>query len=103
MAFWGCSFITFCLSVSLERKQKYDLGSSSTLTSFEDEHRELYAVMRWGIQASNAFFRIVYCGRLWLDRAEGQALASHGWNMLESLLQQMLIVKYVCHFLLGQK
>ena len=50
--------------------------------------------MRWGIQASNAFFRLVYCGRLWLSRAEGQALVQHGWNMLESLLQQMLCLSF---------
>ena len=66
------------------------MGCSSTATWLEDEHRELYAVMRWGIQASNAFFRIVYCGKLWLSHAEGQALAFHGWNMLESLQQRLL-------------
>ena len=43
--------------------------------------------MRWGIHASNCFFRTIYCGKLWLSRSQAMHAVEHGWNMLDSKLQ----------------
>lgn len=56
----------------------------------KDRYKEIFAVMKWGMQSTNIFFRIVYSGRLWLTRAEGEELVLHGWNLLASFLQTSL-------------
>ena len=43
--------------------------------------------MRWGLKSTSKFFRIIYCGRLWLTRMEAEQVVFHGWNLLASLLQ----------------
>ncbi|CAL1128522.1 unnamed protein product [Cladocopium goreaui] len=49
-----------------------------------DNYKELFRVMRWGLDATNGFFRTIYCGKLWLSRSEAIRAVEHGWNMLEA-------------------
>ena len=49
--------------------------------------REIFKVIQWGLYNTNAFFRLLYNGRIWLTKEEGLQAASYGWGMLVPLLQ----------------
>ena len=59
---------------------------------FKDNYKELFRVMRWGLDATNGFFRTIYCGKLWLSRSEAIRAVEHGWNMLEPNLQKLYYI-----------
>ena len=48
--------------------------------------------MQFGLRSTIKFFRLLYCGKLWLPRSVAQQAVRHGWNMLESLNNRTYIL-----------
>lgn len=46
--------------------------------------KELFRVVQFGLRSTNKFFRLIYCGKLWLPRSVAEQVVRHGWNMLEA-------------------
>lgn len=81
----------YCLIIDFARvsgpNQKCGKIVGNTLGILKDCYKEIFAVMKWGMQSTNIFFPIICGGRLWLTTAEGEELVLHGWNLLASVLQ----------------
>lgn len=57
----------------------------TTTDHSKDECKDLFNAVKWGCNASNYFFRTVYCGRLWLTRVETEECIYNGWAMCDTL------------------
>ena len=64
-----------------------ELLNSNEKNGFPPEGR----VVEFGLR-SIKFFRLLYCGKLWLPRSVAQQVVRHGWNMLESLNNRTYIL-----------
>ena len=42
----------------------------------EETYREIFRVIQWGLYSTNAFFRLLYNGKIWLTKEEGLQAAS---------------------------
>lgn len=58
----------------------------------KDSHQQLFNIVRWGNDATNRFFHIIYGGQLWLSQAEALEAARHGYNMCDFCLHLFLAI-----------
>lgn len=56
------------------------LGTHSHMA--KESERELFLAVQFGLRSTNHFFRMIYCGQLWLHRSVAAQVVTHGWNML---------------------
>lgn len=54
---------------------------------FEATCRDLYRVVRWGLLATDYYFRSIYTAGMWMPRELAQGVVQAGWDSLESCLQ----------------
>ena len=56
---------------------------NKTHVKTEDACKDMFKVVKWGSKATNAFFRTIYNGMLWLSRAEAEHAIYNGWHMAD--------------------
>jgi hypothetical protein len=53
------------------------------------ECQDLFQVAKCGCNSTNSFMRTVYCGKLWLTRAEAENAVYNGWNMADTFILRL--------------
>lgn len=52
----------------------------------QEEYQNIFKVLKWGHASVSQFFKIIYCGKIWLTAHEGEQAVQHGWILLATPL-----------------